>query len=659
MLVKQLIILVLVLALCPCASAETVKFNPPDPRLDKKVTLDVDHVKLEEVAKSLSEQTGVTIKAGAGERDWKVRERRVSIHAKDVPTMTLVQETTKLLGFYLSREGKENEWTYIIWQDKKARDLEKEMLTAEKEAAAKRIKDMRQSALDSAQKALKMTPEEAMKLKDKDPLMAFLGGTKTGRAFSTLFSSFGSLFPTEYDLMMRGKRASVPISGMPANMQGAIGDTLSGGFGKAFKDEMGKDAQGLTPNQLVFMPLDAGSNMEAGMLGLGGVAFITGTMPNSKQNDELFGAGTPMTMFPMITPGSGASKLFGEAMLAIEGGESLKSVGQRLEPKMEDPAFLSQMIAKDSPTEKNVPTDPELTREIEIKADALPGAAAAKSVGNMQQVDQSKTLVEISRATGWPVLFESFRQTMPIAMFIKPGKQPIYKVLIALEKGGYKWERGEGTLRIRPSDWATKRSYEIPESYMIYYKNLLEKQGEFSMDDVAGIASSLTDEQLTNTLVVDPDLGFLMPALMGGIISGPRDTLRLYASLTPEQKQALYAEGGLPFSQLTDAQWDKMNSIITDRLSGVYVTDGSISIKPLSEAESKANSPSRTFETTVQVQNEQEPRKFSQIIYLPGKAELQARKEQQKKAEEARKAAEQNKPGQPAQAQQPAPAGKQ
>jgi hypothetical protein len=659
--VKRLIILALMLALCTCAWAETSKFNPPDPRLDKKVTLDVDHVKLEEVAKTLSEQTGVTIKAGSGERDWKVRERRVSVHAKDVAAMTLIDETTKLLGFYLSREGKEKEWTYIIWQDKKARDLEKEMLTAEKEAGAKRIKDSRQSALDNAQKALKMTPEEAMKLKDKDPLTAFLGGTKTGRAFSTLFSAFGSQFPTEYDLMMRGKRAFIPISAMPANMQGAMGDAVSGGFGKAFRQELGKQGEGLTPNQLMFMPLDGGNDQMAGLMGLGGMAFITGLAPgdNTRGMNNMFG-GMPMATLPMMSPGSGAANLFGEAMLSIEGGESLKSIGERLGPKMQDPAFMSQLLAHDSPTEKDIPTDPELTREIEIKADALAGgSAAAMAMGGMRAVDQSKTLAEISRATGWPVLFESFARTMPIAMFVKPGKQPVYKVLIALEKGSFKWERGDGMLRIRPEDWATKRSYEIPESYMAYYKALLEKQGEFSLDDVAGIASSLSDDQLQNTFIFDPDFSFLMGSLMGGFMSGPRETLRLYASLNNDQKQALSAEGGLPFNQLTDAQWDKLNEIITDKLGGIYVADGSIRIKPLTEVETKANAPQRTFETTVQVQNEKEPRKITEVIGLPSKTELAVRKERQKKAEEAAKAAQPNKPGQtpaPAQKPQQAPA---
>ncbi|MCX6377634.1 MAG: hypothetical protein NTU88_16645, partial [Armatimonadetes bacterium] len=131
------------------ACADIAKFDPQDKRLDKKVTIEVDHTKLEDVVKSLSEQSGVTVKAGTGTRDWKVRERHVTIRAKDMPLGRMMDEITGLLGYYLSREGKEGEWTYIIWQDKKSRDLEAEMMTAEKEAAAQRAKETRQSAVDA------------------------------------------------------------------------------------------------------------------------------------------------------------------------------------------------------------------------------------------------------------------------------------------------------------------------------------------------------------------------------------------------------------------------------------------------------------------------------------------------------------------------------
>ena len=193
------------------ACADIAKFDPADKRLDKKVTLAVNHVKLEEVAKNLSEQSGITIKAGAGTRDWKVREQKVSIHGRDVPLSKALDQVTKLLGYCLSREGKEGEWTYIIWQDKKGRDLEAEMLNAQREEAAQRVAKSRQGTIDLAKDALGMSPEEAMKQRDKNPVLAYMGGTKTGRGFAGFLSYFQANFPTEYDLMLRGKRVACQV----------------------------------------------------------------------------------------------------------------------------------------------------------------------------------------------------------------------------------------------------------------------------------------------------------------------------------------------------------------------------------------------------------------------------------------------------------------
>ncbi len=635
----------LIVTLATCACADLARLTPPDPRLDKKITLDVSHVKLEDVTKSLTEQTGVAVKAGSGSRDWKVRETTVTIHAEDVTLGKALDEIGALLGYYLSREGKAGEWSYIIWQDKKSRDLESEMLTAEKEAAAQRIIDDRKAVIDKASDALKLTPEAAMKLKEKDPMTAYLGGTKTGRAFSQILSSLGSQFATEYELMMRGKQVSFMISDLPSNLRAAVNDAVGGGLAKALQQDGAQ--QNLTPYRLVVTPTygDEGDQM-TGLLGMNGAVFINGIGQEGEATSNFLGGGWPMTHFPMISPDSPAASVFADMFLGIENGESLESVDQRLGPKLEDPIMLSQILAKDSPTEKQPPTDPELTREIEIKAEGL--AALPKEmitgVGNDHD-GQSKTLEEMSRALGWSVYFESFDRMMPLAMFVKSGKQPLYKTLVAVEKAGYKWEHGERSLRIRPENWARSRAYVIPESLMTSYRDLLRKQGEFTLDDVARITSDLTDDQIQYTLVMDKDMSFLIGTLgAGGPMTGPRDILRLYGSLTPEQKHALDTPAGLPFEEFTDAQWNRMNAIITDGLGGIYVAGGSIVLKPLTDDEKKQGTLNRTFVVKVKVQGEQEPREISPWVCLSNKQQIKTIQGNIKKMQEQAKAENQPKP---------------
>jgi hypothetical protein len=644
--VKRLSILALVLLICASVSADMSRFTPPDPRLDKKVTLDVNNTKLEEVAKSLTEQTGITIKAGSGQRDWKVRERTVTIHAKDQSAGKMLDEISRVLGFYISREGKDKEWTYIIWQDKKSRDLEAEMITAEKEADAQRIKDMREAAVDAAAKALKMSPEDAMKLKGKDPWTAFMGGTKTGRGFAGLLSSLQSLFPTEYDLMMRGKSSAFPLSGLPAGPRKALQDALSGGFANDFKSRMGDMANGLTPVQLTSMPMDGlmNGNM-ADQMGWSGLLFISGIKPGDRQYDGNQFSGMPMTFFPMVSPNSLGAAAFGELLFDVESGTSLDEANKKLESKFNAPALLAQMLAHDSPTEKEPPTDPELTREVEIKADALPKSNSKSLNGDTDQESQGKVIEEISRALGTPVLMESFHGVLPLSVFIKAGKQPVYKILIALEKGNYSWERGDGALRVRPNDWALRRSYLIPGGFLAYYKDLIKQQEMLTLDDLAAIATSLTDDQIQRTLLADPDLAFLMMSVGGGVLGGSRDMLRLYGSLTADQKQALQSDNGLPFSQLTDKQWDQINKIITDRFGGLYVTDGKVK---MDHSEATIAAGVRSFAITIQVNGEEKPREMTQTVMVPGKDQIAQMTKMRKQMQDKAKAAGQTKDAKPA-----------
>jgi len=91
--------------------------------------------------RQLSDQSGVVIKAGIGSRDWRVRERRVTIHAKEVPLGALLMQISKLLGFLLSHQDKEDqERSYFYWQDAKSWLLETELLNAQREAEAQRVR---------------------------------------------------------------------------------------------------------------------------------------------------------------------------------------------------------------------------------------------------------------------------------------------------------------------------------------------------------------------------------------------------------------------------------------------------------------------------------------------------------------------------------------
>lgn len=634
-------VLLLIAAISVGAFAQGTAAEKPDARLDQKVTLEVSHVKLEDVCRQLTEMTGVTIKAGTGERDWKVRERKVTIYAKDVPLDRLVTEISKLLGFYVSKSGKEGEWTYTFWQDLKARQFEAEMLSAEKEAEAQRITRIREGAIDAASEALKLSPEEARKTKDTDPWLAYLGGTTNGRAYASMLQYIANMLPTERELMLRGLRISIPITDLPPNMQQVAKDMVGGGFMGFARNEKDPDSAGIFDNvepfQITILPgLGFGaSDREMGMMGLGGVLILNGKAPGmSEEAMAWMPDGFPAGMFPVTGGDSLLGNAFGQMLTALEDGATEEEIQKLMGSEEEQQKFVTEGLAKESKTEKEPPTDPELVREVEL--DELPKSADPLESGVDQVRVAGEVAEAISRAIGKPVLVESFIGNMPLQTYLTPGKHPVYKILVGLEKAGYTWTIGSGTLRVRPNDWAIQRSYEIPESLLAKYVSILERNGTLTLDDLTMIVTELSDAQIDNTLMKDKKL--MLPMMtMQSILGHTRELLRFYGSLSSQQKAMLKSEAGLPFSSLSSQQWDRLGVMITSEFGGLYIVDGNIRMEqPRNQIGMLSEASVHIVKVTVIVGDEQQPRTFQEMIMTYDKATMA---EMQKTVDEAEKKA--------------------
>ncbi|WP_319586257.1 hypothetical protein [uncultured Desulfobulbus sp.] len=624
---------------------------PPakDVRLDKKVSLSFNSGKLEDILASMSKSSGIDFTAGNNDRDWRVRERKVTIYAKDISVGSVMDELSKLLGYRVSRQGKENQWSYLFWQDLKSKQLEAEMVTAAKADAADRAMKLRQSALDSAQAALDMSQEDALKLKDTDPWTAYLGGTKSGRGFASLMEGISQFSPVESDLMLRGQGVNISLDSLPANVAQAANDSTSGGFGGMIRQMAQGQLDNVRPSGISFLPMgELGGGAMAGMAGFGGMAIITGTVPGMPDMGGMspFGGGVPLGIFPITSGNSLVGGVFGKMLFAMDEGKSLADTIAQVAAQSTDPDLLAESLARESVTEKNPPTDPDLTREIEVK-DMRKDVVMSQNDPSKTKEGQGKMIEEISRAFGMPVIVEAFNSSMPVGPFVRPGKQPLYKVLVAFEKAGYIWEKGSGTFRVRPEDWALERSYEIPDAFIQQYKDILAKQGEFTLEDIANIAYVLTDDQIQNNLVAEPELTYALMGLMSPV-GGSRGLLRVYGSLNNQQRAAIKSAQGLPFQQLSNVQWDRLNAVITDKVGGAYINSGSIRLIPQSVDTSKANTPQAAqmgtmnmaiFETTLQVNDEQKPRVLRDVIVIYGKQQLEMMKTMQKNAQDAAKKA--------------------
>ena len=334
-----------------------------------------------------------------------------------------------------------------------------------------------------------------------------------------------------------------------------------------------------------------------------------------------------MSMSVLAGSGAPIGKAFAKYMTMLDQGVPVREADKQMQAEVFGPEALSRSLARKSPTEEHPPTDPVLTREVEI-GKLKANLRTLMRAGSTAE-ENGKVVAEIARAMGMPVLMESFAATMPFGGFIQSGKQPLYQVLIGLEKAGFIWELSEGMLRIRPADWALLRSYDIPESFLAYYWGMIEKQGQLTLDDLAAIAAALTDEQIDNMLLDDPEWEQAVLGMRSRQL-GDRDFLRVYGSLSLEQKRAAQTEGGLPFGQLNSTQWELLGNVITDRLGGVYITGGNLRLH--------ADEKLPKLEVTVQVDDQEKPRSLNHVILVQSKESMARLSEARKKRLEAEKA---------------------
>ncbi len=650
----------------PRLGAQEADTQELDARLDQKITLDVSSTKLSDVCARITGMTGVAVKAGESSREWRVSERLVAIHAKDIRLGSLLDELSRLLGFRMSRAKKDGEFTYLFWQDRNSKNLEADLLNSQNAEASERAADMRESTLSAARDALAMSESEALAGRDKDPWLAYLGGTVPGRAFAGLLGTIEKNAPIERDLMLRGKRATIDLANLPPEAAQFCRQMVEGGFIEAEVKKSNQQSvfQNIMPKRVTVLGSEMIGEQSANLIGLGGMVVVLGEAPGADAQPPglpgmagPFGRGIPVAIMPLARPDSMMGKAFGRMLFAVDGGASVEEANKQLVTEFSNPEVIAEAMARPSATAATPPNDPQWTREVELGE--VQAGAEMEQLFSGQISGKSVSFSAISEALGKPVVAECFRSMMPVALFLGPGKQPAYRLLAALEKAGYECEMGAVALRVRPADWALRRSCEISGSFLKYYKDLLEKQQEFTLDQIASITAALTDRQIQNSLLGDPDLAPALASALAGPFGG-RDVLRLYGSLSSSQKKALTADAGLPFTSLVSKQWDLMSGILADYAGGVEITGGTLRLDtsdPLKANRDKMPAMSQVqfaqFKIALQLPGEELARNIGISVTYPTKEQIKAIRDASKAAREQMEKA--RKEGEKKGAKQPAP----
>jgi hypothetical protein len=146
--------------------------------------------------------------------------------------------------------------------------------------------------------------------------------------------------------------------------------------------------------------------------------------------------------------------------------------------------------------------------------------------------------------------------TITLPELTSSGAQALWEILNCFLWPGYQWDRHDNLVRIRERDWFRARPREIPLRLVRRWNELYDRNGALPLEEYLGIVTSLNEAQIENldNLSRAPGTAAVPPDFSG--IYRARRPLRLYAALSPAQRQTAWQGRPVPATQMTAAQRD-------------------------------------------------------------------------------------------------------
>jgi len=191
------------------------------------------------------------------------------------------------------------------------------------------------------------------------------------------------------------------------------------------------------------------------------------------------------------------------------------------------------------------PEDPDLLQTIAL------GDEQFAEFAEIQRFIAKKTGLSITSDyfTGRGVyLPDELRQPMPLWLLLYRLGEDDYWGDLRL------WRKAGRCLVFHRADWFYLTKHEVPEELILACREKLEKQGELTLDDLAGAVVALNSRGLLGpTFPMD-----LQRAGLHGGLGFSAWAYLLYASLSPEQKEKLRSPRGLSFQEMTILQREQV-----------------------------------------------------------------------------------------------------
>jgi hypothetical protein len=202
-----------------------------------------------------------------------------------------------------------------------------------------------------------------------------------------------------------------------------------------------------------------------------------------------------------------------------------------------------------------------LQRSAELEKDPVVGVKLPFKPELKPQVDPFGTgsgprwrgldmLPDLARTYGIQILADAYSGNGGPNFGVLPaatGPTALFTLLDRYTSFSHRWDRRGKMIRLRSRTWFLDRPREIPLRLIRNWNEQQEQNGALSLDTYLAMATTLTDAQLDalNSLSMEH------PSLSLYEVARGRHALRLYATLSPAQRQQLPRGGTLTVAQMT------------------------------------------------------------------------------------------------------------
>jgi hypothetical protein len=555
------------------------------PALDEPVTHTETKIPLGELVRKIAADTGEKLTAAR-----EVADEPVAVVVKAMPARELLEQVAELLDFRWSRRVKRGAASYEIWQDLKSKQHEAALRDALLRAAEKELQEevrravemadlsqeqvraLGQAQQQRARELQRLPPEQVEALlrrpeereKDRRYQLANYLWSPISQSLARLV---GHLSADQWASLREDGQlrfSTAPKAGelpLPPEMERLFRTSpprlMRPGEQVIFPDEMGGEER-LHERE---------KQMQERWTGAAGYRVTVQWQDQLEMGGSLHVSATASPIDPGPPPPS----------YTISSGMelALDAAPKDLAEEEPDPATPERRAAweKDPVLGARKPFEPEARPQTD-HPNGPPGSGSTPPVQAL--------LPELARRYDVSFIADSYWSTPPAYGFPRAGEPiSLISVLDRLARPSHRWDcgadaedaaskqhpAGRRLIRLRSRTWFLDRPREVPLRFVTRWRALQEQYAALPMDTYLEMAA-LRDEQLGSLSGLTaagvlprelPDLTEVYPA---------RFALRLYASLTPAQRQALEQGSFLLVAQMSPAQRELFRK--TEKESGRY-----------------------------------------------------------------------------------------